>query len=182
VNEVSPTRSAVIELKDERRAMHEGYVFLDEKCLLLAGEILRELARYGELQRALRERVRVQEEAAHKAEASAKTAAAPAAAGAASGTFGTVREAHDVLLREASFLRQQVAQDPLAFLLPRAVTWGAVAQLPTASADGTACLSFIKYLPPPVVEIPESRKGRRRPGVRRHAARLLVRRVAPLAT
>jgi len=54
VNEVSPTRSAVIELKDERRAMHEGYVFLDEKCLLLAGEILRELARYGELQRALR--------------------------------------------------------------------------------------------------------------------------------
>jgi len=91
---------------------------------------------FGELQRALRERVRVQEEAAHKAEASAKTAAAPAAAGAASGTFGTVREAHDVLLRVASFLRQQVAQDPLAFLLPRAVTWGAVAQLPTASADG----------------------------------------------
>jgi V/A-type H+-transporting ATPase subunit D len=53
MNEVSPTRSAVIELKDERRAMHEGYVFLDEKCLLLAGEILRELAHYGELQRAL---------------------------------------------------------------------------------------------------------------------------------
>jgi V/A-type H+-transporting ATPase subunit D len=32
--------------------MHEGYVFLDEKCLLLAGEMLRELARYSELQRA----------------------------------------------------------------------------------------------------------------------------------
>lgn len=53
MNDVSPTRSAVIELKDERRAMHEGYVFLDEKCLLLAGEILRQLARYDELQRAL---------------------------------------------------------------------------------------------------------------------------------
>ncbi len=51
MSEVSPTRSAVIEMKDERRAMHEGYVFLDEKCLLLAGEILRELARYGVLQR-----------------------------------------------------------------------------------------------------------------------------------
>jgi V/A-type H+-transporting ATPase subunit D len=31
--------------------MHEGHVFLDEKCLLLAGEILRELERYGQLQR-----------------------------------------------------------------------------------------------------------------------------------
>ena len=51
MSEVSPTRSAVIEMKDERRAMHEGYVFLDEKCLLLAGEILRELERFGRLQR-----------------------------------------------------------------------------------------------------------------------------------
>ncbi len=49
---VSPTRSAVVELKDERRAMHEGYVFLDEKCLLLAGEILRQLALHAQLQRA----------------------------------------------------------------------------------------------------------------------------------
>jgi V/A-type H+-transporting ATPase subunit D len=53
VSDVSPTRSAVIEMKDERRAMHEGYVFLDEKCLLLAGEILRDLGRFGELQREL---------------------------------------------------------------------------------------------------------------------------------
>ncbi len=45
----TPTRSAVLEMKDERRAMHDGYVFLDEKCLLLAGEILRELGRYGAL-------------------------------------------------------------------------------------------------------------------------------------
>jgi V/A-type H+-transporting ATPase subunit D len=51
MSDVSPTRSAVIEMKDERRAMHEGHVFLDEKCLLLAGEILRELARFGLLQR-----------------------------------------------------------------------------------------------------------------------------------
>jgi V/A-type H+-transporting ATPase subunit D len=51
VSDPSPTRSAVIEMKDERRAMHEGYVFLDEKCLLLAGEILRELEHHGRLQR-----------------------------------------------------------------------------------------------------------------------------------
>lgn len=52
MSDANPTRSAVIEMKDERRAMHEGYVFLDEKCLLLAGEILRELERYAELRRA----------------------------------------------------------------------------------------------------------------------------------
>ena len=51
MSDSNPTRSAVIEMKDERRAMHEGYVFLDEKCLLLAGEILRELERHGRLQR-----------------------------------------------------------------------------------------------------------------------------------
>jgi V/A-type H+-transporting ATPase subunit D len=51
MSDVSPTRSAVIEMKDERRAMHEGYVFLDEKCLLLAGEILRQLEQHGRLQR-----------------------------------------------------------------------------------------------------------------------------------
>ncbi len=50
MSDTSPTRSALIEMKDERRAMHEGYVFLDEKCLLLAGEILRELQRYATLQ------------------------------------------------------------------------------------------------------------------------------------
>jgi V/A-type H+-transporting ATPase subunit D len=51
VSDTSPTRSAVIEMKDERRAMHEGYVFLDEKCLLLAGEILRQLEQHARLLR-----------------------------------------------------------------------------------------------------------------------------------
>jgi V/A-type H+-transporting ATPase subunit D len=50
MSDLTPTRSVVLELKDERRAMHEGYVFLDEKCLLLAGEILRELGEYDALQ------------------------------------------------------------------------------------------------------------------------------------
>jgi len=51
MSESTPTRTAVLERKGERRAMQEGYVFLDEKCLLLAGEMLRELARYAALQR-----------------------------------------------------------------------------------------------------------------------------------
>jgi V/A-type H+-transporting ATPase subunit D len=52
MTDITPTRGIALELNDERRAMHEGYVFLDEKCLLLAGEMLRELARWTERQRA----------------------------------------------------------------------------------------------------------------------------------
>ena len=51
MSDATPTRSFVLEQKDERRAMQEGYVFLDEKCLLLAGEMLRELAHYTALLR-----------------------------------------------------------------------------------------------------------------------------------
>ncbi len=51
MSDATSTRSVVLEMKDERRAMHDGYVFLDEKCLLLAGEILRELGRYAALRR-----------------------------------------------------------------------------------------------------------------------------------
>lgn len=49
MSDISPTHSAVIELRDERRAMHEGYVFLDEKSLLLAGEMVQQLRRYEAL-------------------------------------------------------------------------------------------------------------------------------------
>jgi V/A-type H+-transporting ATPase subunit D len=56
----NPTRAALLELQDERHAMREGYVFLDEKCLLLAGEMLRQLQRHATLEAALR---RAQDEA-----------------------------------------------------------------------------------------------------------------------
>lgn len=51
--EVTPTRSAAIQLRDERRTMREGYAFLDEKCLLLAGEMLREVRLHQQLAREL---------------------------------------------------------------------------------------------------------------------------------
>ena len=54
MSELTPTRSAVIGLKEERRAMQEGYVFLDEKCLLLASAMLRELRRYDQAMTSLR--------------------------------------------------------------------------------------------------------------------------------
>lgn len=53
MTEGSPTRSRLIALKEEGRAMQEGYVFLDEKCLLLAGAMLRELQRHDALLDAL---------------------------------------------------------------------------------------------------------------------------------
>lgn len=49
MSEITPTRSALLELREELGAMREGYAFLDEKCLLLAGEMLRQLRRYDEL-------------------------------------------------------------------------------------------------------------------------------------
>lgn len=48
----SPTRSRLIALGEERRAMREGYVFLDEKCLLLAAEMTAELKRHDLLREA----------------------------------------------------------------------------------------------------------------------------------
>jgi len=55
MSEITPTRSVVLELRNEQRAMREGYVFLDEKCLLLAAEIVAELDRYAVLARAVRQ-------------------------------------------------------------------------------------------------------------------------------
>jgi len=49
MSELTPTRAAVLELQDERRSMREGFEFLDEKRLLLAAEMLRELKRYESL-------------------------------------------------------------------------------------------------------------------------------------
>jgi V/A-type H+-transporting ATPase subunit D len=45
-----PTRAAVLELKAERVVVGEAYNFLDEKRLLLAAELLRQLAEYDALQ------------------------------------------------------------------------------------------------------------------------------------
>ncbi len=38
------TRSAYLQLREERTGMREGYRFLDEQRLILAGELLQELA------------------------------------------------------------------------------------------------------------------------------------------
>lgn len=55
MSERNPTRSVLLELQDEQRAMHDGHVFLDEKCLLLAGEMLRQLGEHDVLLRRMRE-------------------------------------------------------------------------------------------------------------------------------
>jgi V/A-type H+-transporting ATPase subunit D len=53
MSDLTPTRSLLIALTDERRTMREGYAFLDEKCLLLAGEMLRQVRMHQELAREL---------------------------------------------------------------------------------------------------------------------------------
>ena len=57
------TRVAFLELQDERRLIQEGFELLDEKRVLLAAEILRQLRRYA----ALRERQAGLEQAARRA-------------------------------------------------------------------------------------------------------------------
>ena len=48
MREISPTRSAAMELADERKLMRQGYEFLDEKRMLLASEMLRQMREYQE--------------------------------------------------------------------------------------------------------------------------------------
>src|SRR5512146_928083 len=49
------TRVALLELRDERRLVQEGYELLDEKRVMLAAEILRQLREHTALQVRLRE-------------------------------------------------------------------------------------------------------------------------------
>jgi len=46
MTELTPTRTTFLEIQDELRRLAEGYHFLDEKSVLLAHEILRQLALY----------------------------------------------------------------------------------------------------------------------------------------
>ncbi len=50
-NDEAPTRSAILQMRDEHEVMLEAYDFLDEKRLLLAAEMLRQLGEYEELQK-----------------------------------------------------------------------------------------------------------------------------------
>jgi V/A-type H+-transporting ATPase subunit D len=45
----TPSRAAVLALRDERKVVREAYDFLDEKRLLLAAELLRQLEHYERL-------------------------------------------------------------------------------------------------------------------------------------
>lgn len=49
--EIIPTRSALLEARDEHHVMHEGFRFLDEKRVLLAAEIVRQFEQYREANR-----------------------------------------------------------------------------------------------------------------------------------
>jgi V/A-type H+-transporting ATPase subunit D len=59
-NDQAPTRSAILQLRDEQGIIDEAYDFLDEKRLLLAAEVLRQLNDY---ERLLREYEQLREQA-----------------------------------------------------------------------------------------------------------------------
>lgn len=48
-NDEAPTRSAILQMRDEHEIVLEAYDFLDEKRLLLAAELLRQLGEYEDL-------------------------------------------------------------------------------------------------------------------------------------
>ena len=49
----APTRAAVLQMQDEQKVVREAYTFLDEKRLLLASEILRQLKLYQKYKKEL---------------------------------------------------------------------------------------------------------------------------------
>lgn len=54
---LTPTRSLAIALREEQRTMREGYVFLDEKCMLLAVEMLRQVRAWQSCKRLCEQRL-----------------------------------------------------------------------------------------------------------------------------
>lgn len=133
--EVLATRVAFLELKDERRLIQEGYELLDEKRVLLATEIMRQLRSYASLQQEI-ERL---------------GANALAAFEAAVGVHGfdelTVEPKFDLgpsLLRvhEQSFLGLRLAE---AVLEARAPSSAEAAQRP-ATPEARACATAFRRL------------------------------------
>lgn len=47
LNDLTPSRSALLEIKEDREVMREGHAFLDEKRTVVAAEIVRQMKRYA---------------------------------------------------------------------------------------------------------------------------------------
>ena len=55
MDDLTPTRSVLLELKEESQSMREAYSFLDEKRMLLAGTLVEQVNRYDEARRAFQQ-------------------------------------------------------------------------------------------------------------------------------
>lgn len=53
MDDLTLTRSVLLELKEESRSMHEAYSFLDEKRTMLAGTLVQQIKRYAEARTSL---------------------------------------------------------------------------------------------------------------------------------
>jgi V/A-type H+-transporting ATPase subunit D len=59
MRDVKPTRSAALELAEECTLMRQGYEFLDEKRMLLAGDLLRQLEAYRRISESFATEMRI---------------------------------------------------------------------------------------------------------------------------
>jgi V/A-type H+/Na+-transporting ATPase subunit D len=127
VADVAPSRSAILELRDERQAMVEGHAFLDEKCLAIAAEIVRELARYLALERELQ---LASDEAARALQAAiarhglAELLAHPVPDATAIALAGKARSVMGVRIVDASPGGEPVTAEPPAWGSPEATACG----------------------------------------------------------
>jgi V/A-type H+-transporting ATPase subunit D len=138
VADVAPSRSAILELRDDRQAMVEGHSFLDEKCLAIAAEIVRELARYLALEKAL---LLASHEAARALQSAiarhglAELQAHPVAAETPLARGGKARSVMGVPIADAALSRAPVTAE--------APEWGS----PEATACGTAFARLLALAP-----------------------------------
>ncbi len=51
LNDLTPSRSALLELKEDREVMREGHAFLDEKRTIVAAELVRQMKHYARLRK-----------------------------------------------------------------------------------------------------------------------------------
>ncbi|MFC1674063.1 V-type ATP synthase subunit D [Pseudomonadota bacterium] len=115
--EISPTRASQLALRDEQNLIREGYEFLDEKRILLAQELLRQLHSFS----ALNERRRAAQKTAKAALVAAtmrhgleEATVYPPPLGTDLDTKVSQRNFLGVMLMEAEFTTQSSADDTAA--------------------------------------------------------------------
>jgi V/A-type H+/Na+-transporting ATPase subunit D len=140
---LSPTRSAFLELKEERQVVREGFEFLDEKRVILAQEMLKRLAAWRE--------ARARYDALHDEAAAALVRALGRHGMDGIGIYPVTRMEHAaVAIREKRFLGVNLLDGTFD------AGWGDVRRVPSAvnpSPEAEQCRSAFEALVPLAFEL-----------------------------